>query len=113
MPPQAREIAVVVDDPDAPRGTYTHWILYHLPPSTSSLAEATVPPGARQAKNSGGRAGYDEPCPPSGTDHYRFAVYALDAPLQLRNGAGTGDALAAIGRHAIAQGRVVGLLTAD
>jgi phosphatidylethanolamine-binding protein (PEBP) family uncharacterized protein len=52
-------------------------------------------------------------CPPSGTHHYRFAVYALDAPLQLRNGAGTGDALPAIGRHAIAQGRVVGLFTAD
>jgi len=113
VPAQARELALVVDDPDAPGGTYTHWILFGLPPSTSSLAEDSVPPGARQAENSGGRAAYAGPCPPSGTHHYRFTVYALDVPLELNNGAGTDDTLTAIGRHAVAQGRLVGVFAAD
>jgi Raf kinase inhibitor-like YbhB/YbcL family protein len=113
VPDEAREIAVVVDDPDAPSGTYVHWILFHLPPSTSSLAEASVPPGARQAKNSAGHAEYDGPCPPSGSHHYRFTVYALDARLGLDDGADTDEAVSAIGDRAIAQGRLVGVFTAD
>lgn len=112
IPEQAREVALVVDDPDAPRGTFTHWILFGLSPSTSSLAEDSVPQGAQQAKNSAGRAEYAGPCPPSGTHHYRFTVYALDAPLELDDGADTGEALDAISEHAVAQGRLVGLFTA-
>jgi len=113
VPAQSRELALVVDDPDAPGGTYTHWVLFGLPPSTSSLAEGSVPKGARQAKNSAGRAAYVGPCPPSGTHHYRFTVYALGAPLELASGAATDDALTAIGRHAVARGRLVGLFSAD
>ena len=97
---------------DAPRGTFTHWILYGLPPSTSSLDENTVPAEAKQAKNSAGRAAYAGPCPPSGTHHYRFTVFALDEPLDLSDGADTDEALDAISEHAVAQGQLVGLFTA-
>jgi Raf kinase inhibitor-like YbhB/YbcL family protein len=110
-PDEAREVALVVDDPDAPRGTFTHWILFGLPTSTSSLDEDSVPAGAKQARNSAGRAEYAGPCPPSGTHHYRFTVYALDGPLDLSDGAATGDALDAISEHAVAQGQLVGLFT--
>jgi Raf kinase inhibitor-like YbhB/YbcL family protein len=112
IPEQAREVALVVDDPDAPRGTFTHWILFGLPPSTSSLAENAVPAGGKQAVNSTGRAAYAGPCPPGGTHHYRFTVYALDAPLDLNDGASLDEALDAISEHAVAQGRLVGLFTA-
>ena len=112
VPDQAHEVALVVDDPDAPRGTFTHWILFGLPASTSSLAEDSRPKDARQARNSAGSAAYAGPCPPSGTHHYRFTVYALDAPLELSDGADTHQALEAISEHAIAQGRLVGLFTA-
>jgi Raf kinase inhibitor-like YbhB/YbcL family protein len=112
VPEQAREVALVVDDPDAPRGTFTHWIMFGLPPSTSSLDEDSVPEGAKQAKNSAGRAEYAGPCPPGGTHHYRFTVYALEAPLELNDGASTDEAIDAISEHATAQGRLVGLFTA-
>jgi Raf kinase inhibitor-like YbhB/YbcL family protein len=108
VPEGARELALVVDDPDAPRGTYTHWILFGLPPSTDSLAEGSVPPNAKQAQNSNGKAAYMGPCPPSGTHHYRFTVYAFEEPLDLADGAGTDEALTTISRAAIAQGRLVG-----
>lgn len=112
VPDEARELALVVDDPDAPRGTFTHWIVFGLPPSTSSVDENSVPAGAKQAKNSAGRAEYAGPCPPSGTHHYRFTVYALDASLELPDGVSTDRALDAISEHAIAQGQLVGLFAA-
>jgi Raf kinase inhibitor-like YbhB/YbcL family protein len=112
VPNDAREVAVVVDDPDAPRGTFTHWILYGLPPSTSSLDENSTPVEAKQAKNSAGRAAYAGPCPPSGTHHYRFTVFALDELLDLSEGADTDEALDAISEHAVAQGQLVGLFSA-
>ncbi|MBD0292862.1 MAG: YbhB/YbcL family Raf kinase inhibitor-like protein [Jiangellaceae bacterium] len=111
-PEEARELALVLDDPDAPRGTFIHWIVFALPPSTNALAENAVPSGAKLAKNTAGRAEYAPPCPPSGTHHYRFTVYALRAPLDLPNGADTDDALQAVSDQAIAQGRLVGLFTA-
>lgn len=109
VPASAAELALVVDDPDAPGGTYVHWVLYGLDRSVTGLAEATVPAGARQAANSAGDARYRGPCPPArgGAHHYRFTVYALDA----RIGGGTtelGDVLAAIGRAAIAKGTLTG-----
>jgi Raf kinase inhibitor-like YbhB/YbcL family protein len=112
VPDEARELALVMDDPDAPRGTFSHWILFGLSGSTTSVTEDSVPAGAKQAKNSAGRPEYAGPCPPSGTHHYRFTVYALDAPLEVSDGAETDQALDAISEHAVAQGRLVGLFTA-
>jgi Raf kinase inhibitor-like YbhB/YbcL family protein len=107
VPSEAKAIAVVVDDPDAPRGTFVHWVLLDLEPQTSSLPEGSAP--ARQASNSAGKASYYGPCPPSGTHHYRFTVYALSKATNLPDGAKLEQALKAIESSAVARGRLVGL----
>jgi Raf kinase inhibitor-like YbhB/YbcL family protein len=108
VPPAAKAVALVVDDPDAPRGTFVHWVLLDLAPGTSSLAEGSVPAGATQATNSTGKATYFGPCPPSGTHHYRFTVYALTSATGLPNGAALNQALKAINASTVARGRLVG-----
>ena len=108
-PAGAKALAVVVDDPDAPRGTFTHWVLLDLDPGTSSIAEGTTPPGAKQANNSASKPSYYGPCPPSGTHHYRFTVYALSKATNLADGAGLDEALEAIDAATIARGRLTAL----
>jgi Raf kinase inhibitor-like YbhB/YbcL family protein len=108
VPADAVAVALVVDDPDAPGGTYVHWIVLDIAPAVTSVDEGGVPSGAVQAANSAGDASYAGPCPPEGTHHYRFTVYALDAPTGLDEGASTEDALAAIDEHAMARGRLTG-----
>jgi len=108
-PAGAKALAVVVDDPDAPRGTFTHWVLLDLDPGTSSIAEGATPPGAKQANNSAGKPSYYGPCPPSGTHHYRFTVYALSKATNLADGAGLDEALEAIDAATIARGRLTAL----
>ena len=101
--------ALVVDDPDAPAETFVHWVVLDIPPATRSIAAGSVPAGATQAMNSAGSAAYAGPCPPSGTHHYRFTVYALSAPTGLPDGAATEDAIAKIRSAAQAAGRLVGI----
>jgi Raf kinase inhibitor-like YbhB/YbcL family protein len=108
VPSAAKAVALVVDDPDAPRGTFVHWVLLDLAPDTSSLAQGSVPTGATQATNSAGKATYFGPCPPSGTHHYRFTVYALTSATGLPTGANLNRALKAINSSAIARGQLVG-----
>ncbi len=108
VPDDAGAVALVVDDPDAPGGTYVHWIVLDIGPATTSVDEGEVPSGGIQAANSAGDASYTGPCPPEGTHHYRFTVYALDAPTGLDDGASTDDALAAVDEHATARGRLTG-----
>jgi Raf kinase inhibitor-like YbhB/YbcL family protein len=108
VPPAAKAVALVVDDPDAPRGTFVHWVLLDLAPDTGSLAEGSAPAGTTQATNSTGKATYFGPCPPSGTHHYRFTVSALTSATGLPNGAALNQALKAIDASAIARGRLVG-----
>lgn len=100
--------AVVVDDPDAPDGTFTHWVLLDVPAATRSIAEGEVPDDAAQAENSAGDADWTGPCPPSGTHHYRFTVYGLSKATGLGDGASLEDALAAVGDAAVAEGTLVG-----
>ena len=108
-PTAAKALAIVVDDPDAPSGTFTHWVLLDLDPKTTSLSEGTTPQDAKQALNSAGKPSYYGPCPPSGTHHYRFTVYALSAPTGLAAGARLDAALKAIGSKNIGHGRLTGL----
>jgi Raf kinase inhibitor-like YbhB/YbcL family protein len=109
VPAGTAELALVVDDPDAPRGTYVHWILIGIDPSGTGLAEATVPPGARQVRNSAGKAAYAGPCPPEGpAHHYRFTVYALRRGPEVAGDAGPEAAVAAIEAAATARGRLIG-----
>jgi Raf kinase inhibitor-like YbhB/YbcL family protein len=83
VPSDAAALALVVDDPDAPRGTYTHWVVVDIDPAVKSVARGQSPPGAQQIANSAGRASYIGPCPPSDVHHYRFTMYALSRRLAL------------------------------
>ncbi len=109
IPAGTASLAVVVDDPDAPGGTYVHWVLFDVPPTVNSAAEGQVPAGAREAPNSAGHSRYDGPCPPRGKPHhYRFKVYALSEQLSAENGADSDDVLRVIEKAAIARGQVTG-----
>ena len=109
VPANTSAVALVIDDPDAPGGTFTHWVLLDIDPAATGLAEARLPPGAVQAKNSAGKAAYFGPCPPSDTHHYRFTVYALSEATNLPNGTKLDDALKAIDSRTVARGRLTGI----
>jgi Raf kinase inhibitor-like YbhB/YbcL family protein len=113
VPNDAAAVALVVDDPDAPSGTFTHWVVLDVPPATSSSDEGAVPAGGTQAESSAGPAAYAGPCPPSGTHHYRFTVIALDEETGLAQGASLDDALAAVDEHATARGTLTGTYSRD
>lgn len=106
IPDGSASLALVVDDPDAPGGTFVHWVLVDIPVDVGSVSQGQVPLGAVQGKNSSGGSSYFGPCPPSGTHHYRFTVFALSAPTGLQDGAGLDDALHAIDTTAVARGRL-------
>lgn len=107
-PAGTAELALVVDDPDAPGGRFVHWVLSGIPASQTRLAEGEVPASARQARNSAG-SGYTGPCPPSGpAHHYRFTVYALGRSAGVERDNAPQQAIAAIQAAAIAQGQLVG-----
>jgi Raf kinase inhibitor-like YbhB/YbcL family protein len=113
VPADAAAVALVVDDPDAPSGTFTHWVVVDIPTSTTSSPEGGVPDGGVQVTSSAGSAAYAGPCPPSGTHHYRFTVLALDAETGLAEGASLDEALAAVDDHAVARGTLTGTYSRD
>jgi Raf kinase inhibitor-like YbhB/YbcL family protein len=113
VPAGARSVAVVVEDPDAPKGTFIHWVVYNIDPAQSAIAAGEVPQGAEQTRNSGGRVGYTAPCPSSGTHHYRFSVYVLRSPLTLPAGGDPGQVLVAIKGKTTARGTLTGTMSAD
>ncbi len=116
-PPEGtRSFALICDDPDAPVGTWVHWVLYNLPGSTRGLPEA-VPPdsdftdGGRHGQNSWGRPAYGGPCPPGGTHRYFFKLYALDADLHLATGASKEELLQAMEGRILATAEAMGTYT--
>jgi len=106
VPGGAAGLALVVDDPDAPRGTFTHWVVANIPTSVTGVATGQTPDG-QQVRNDAGRAQYYGPCPPSGVHHYRFKIYALSAMLADADLRSLSHALGAIRNNAIAQGEIV------
>jgi Raf kinase inhibitor-like YbhB/YbcL family protein len=110
-PTGTASIAVVVVDPDAPHGTFVHWVLVDVPAAPGHLDAGAVPPGAHQARNSGGGTGWTPPCPPSGTHQYRFTVYTLSGSPDVADGAAPDQAIAAVQRVATAQGTLTGTVT--
>lgn len=114
VPATAKSLALVVDDPDAPVGTWTHWVLYGLPPATAELAEnlpktERLANGACQGVNDFRKTGYGGPSPPPGKPHrYFFTLFALDTTLALPPGASRKQLLAAIQGHVLAEGRLMG-----
>ena len=114
-PPQGtKSFALVCDDPDAPLGTFTHWLLYDLPPDRRELDEGvpaseTLEGGAKQGKNDQGKVGYGGPAPPAGKPHrYYFHLYALDAKVDLPAGSGRKQLADAMKGHVLAEGRLMG-----
>jgi Raf kinase inhibitor-like YbhB/YbcL family protein len=107
-PAEAKSLALIVDDPDAPSGLFTHWLIWNIDPKTTAIDENSAPPNAIQGKNDFGKSGYGGPCPPSGTHRYFFKVFALDRKLELPAGSKRAQLDAQMRGHVIAQGELMG-----
>ena len=114
VPAGTKSLALICDDPDAPMGTWVHWVIYGISPDTYEMPESvpmneTVLKGARQGKNDFRRIGYGGPCPPRGPAHrYYFKLYALDADINLKAGATKKELLKLIENHILAKGQLMG-----
>ncbi len=115
VPAGTAGIALLVTDPDAPGGTFIHWVAYNIPPGTRGIpagapGKIALPAGSLQGMNDMGRPGYGGPCPPRGKPHhYHFTVYALDATLNLTGKRDGRMLAAALAGHILAQGELVGM----
>jgi Raf kinase inhibitor-like YbhB/YbcL family protein len=113
IPAGTKSFALICDDPDAPMGTWVHWVVYNIPPNINKLDENVKPEkefkdGMRQGSNSWPRIGYGGPCPPSGTHRYYFKLYALDMMLELKPGATKAQVLQAVKGHVLAESHLMG-----
>jgi hypothetical protein len=115
VPAKAKTLALIVEDPDAPNGTFTHWVLYNVPVSRSGLTTGTLPhrgvttEGTLQGTNDFDRVGWDGPKPPPGKPHrYYFRLYALDAPLDLEPGVHADEVRSAMEGHVVDSAELVG-----
>ena len=114
VPDSAVSLALIMDDPDAPRQTWVHWVIYNIPPDTGGFdahvpADSVLSNGAKQGMSDFRQLGYGGPCPPSGTHRYVFKLYALDTMLGLGAWATKQELLDAMEGHVIASGQLVGL----
>jgi Raf kinase inhibitor-like YbhB/YbcL family protein len=113
-PSGTKSLALICDDPDAPRGTWVHWVLFNLPEQSRELEEGVSPAdtldnGAKQGKNDFGKIGYGGPAPPRGKPHrYFFRLYALDVALDLPAGATRAQLDGAMKGHILGQGQLMG-----
>jgi Raf kinase inhibitor-like YbhB/YbcL family protein len=107
VPNEAKSLVLIVDDPDAPRGLFTHWIVWNIDPKTTRVAENSAPTAGIQGTNDFGKRNYGGPCPPSGMHHYFFKIFALDTKLELKPGARRAELDAAMRGHVLAQGELM------
>ena len=107
VPKNAKSLVLINDDPDAPVGVWDHWIVFNIPPTTAKIEEGSEPEGLG-GKNSWGKTGYGGPCPPSGVHRYFFTLYALDATLNLKEGATKKQIEAAMQGHVVAKTELIG-----
>lgn len=113
-PAKTQSFALIVSDPDAPHGTFTHWVLYNLPADLRQLSERiphqqTLPDGSKQGRNDFGQVGFGGPCPPSGTHRYFFKLHALDQLLNVAPGGGKEEVLQAMQGHVLDAAELMGL----
>jgi len=113
VPKSAQTLAIIADDPDAPAGTWVHWVVYNLSAENIGFVEnlpqnENLKAGGFQGKNDFEKIGYGGPCPPSGTHRYFFKLYALDMELPLKAGATKGDVEKAMAGHVVAQAQLMG-----
>ncbi|OGG91972.1 hypothetical protein A3H03_00705 [Candidatus Kuenenbacteria bacterium RIFCSPLOWO2_12_FULL_42_13] len=110
VPAEAKSLALIVDDPDAPAGDWVHWLVWNIAPKTKTITADSVPEGASQGTADFGKPGWGGPCPPSGTHRYFFKLYALDSMLDLRASNRKKDLEAAMQGHIAAKTELVGLV---
>jgi len=113
LPTETATLALICDDPDAPVGTWDHWVLFNIPALATGLpvnvpAKATLDDGSVHGNNSWGRLGYGGPCPPGGTHRYFFKLYALNIALNLKTGATKSQLVKAMEGHILDQGQLMG-----
>src|SRR6056297_834457 len=106
IPPGTESVAIIVDDPDAPGGTFLHWLIWDIAPTTE-IRENSAP--GTEGKNDFGKVEYGGPCPPSGTHRYFFRVHALSIPVNLSEGSGRADLEQAMKDHILAEAELIGL----
>ena len=109
VPQNAKTLVLIVDDPDALSGNWSHWLVWNIDPTTKIISEDTVPAGASEGRTDFGKSGYSGPCPPSGTHHYFFKLYALDNILDLSFDADKKDLEVAMDGHILDQAAIIGL----
>jgi Raf kinase inhibitor-like YbhB/YbcL family protein len=109
VPPGTKSLVLIVDDPDAPMGTWVHWVLWNIAPLTKEIKENDTPGGAAAGRNDFNKQSYGGPCPPSGTHRYFFKLYALDIAIDLPSGATKADVEKAMNGHVISQAQIIGL----
>jgi Raf kinase inhibitor-like YbhB/YbcL family protein len=109
VPADAASLVLIVDDPDAPGGTWVHWTVWNIDPATASIAEDSVPAGSVEGNTDFGVPGYGGPCPPSGTHRYFFKLFALDTTLDLDTASSASDIEAAMEGHVVASAELIGL----
>lgn len=109
VPTDVGSYALIMDDPDAPRGTWIHWVLYNIPADAQELPDGEPSGTGVQGENSWGDLGYGGPCPPGDEHRYFFKLYALDTELDLEAGADKEALLAAMEGHVLAQGQLMGV----
>ena len=107
VPDNAKSLALIMDDPDAPMGTWDHWILFNIDSNTELISEDSEPTSTKGV-NSWGKTGYGGPCPPSGTHRYFFKLYALDVEIDLTDGASKQDLLNAMEGHVLEEAALMG-----
>lgn len=109
-PSGTKSYVLIMDDPDAPNGTWVHWVLFNIPGNLKQLSEAAeLPAGAISGHNSWEQKGYGGPCPPSGTHRYFFKLYALDTILTINSSVRKSDVLNAMQDHILESCELVGL----
>ncbi|MBI2049452.1 YbhB/YbcL family Raf kinase inhibitor-like protein [Candidatus Roizmanbacteria bacterium] len=109
VPKDARSLVFIVDDPDAPSRTFTHWVVYNIPSSTLQILEGEIPQNSVQGMTDFGQTKYGGPCPPSGVHRYFFKLFALDIALDLKIGASREEVLEAMKGHILESGELIGL----
>lgn len=110
VPADAKSLALILNDPDAPSGDFVHWVVFNIPPDIKGVKEGQTPPGV-VGKNTLGTNTYVSPCPPTGEHRYTFKLYALDAMIDLSPSATKDDVLEAIRPHVMTQTELIGLYT--
>ena len=109
VPEGAKYLAIVIDDPDAPPGTFTHWVIWNIHANITDIPEGVVPQESQEGTNSSGRTGFVAPCPPNGQHRYFFTLYALDTKLGIDGKATKADLENAMSGHVMAQSLLVGV----